>query len=571
MKKKCIAITCIMCILLGLLSACGRQLPSTTSGTPESTVSNGEIPTVSDDAAALDEFSSAQASVQSQPESILPIADESVTYHLWTGMAPYVSGYINDFSENSVINELEKITNIHLEIQTLSNENESQAFALMISSGSWDGIDILSSVDRYYVGGANQAIQDGVLIDLRQSIADYVPNFQKTLDEDEALRKIMVTDDGYITNFPLLYDEPMADYSGFMIRKDWLDEVNMAIPETYDELHDALVAIQPAHGATMLLPAMGCTTSDGFASGFGISGKFYDMSQEFPFYVEDGIVKFGMVEEGYREFLTTLSQWYSEGLIYPEYYSASEMLASQDTSLTVDNKVSVIYDDVAMMGDYKNLSDDSDFNLAAIPDPVQEKGDINHIGFEASRFNTNLWYITSSCEDVETLCKWINYLYSEEGSLLCLYGVEGEGMEYGEDGLPQYSELITNNPDGINSKVASCMYAIGDGAPIPYYTSYIKRPVNYSQEQQEAFDIWANASDEANNYPKGAALNSTESEEAGNLMSDINTYVREMVTKFIVGQASLDDFDSFVDELNNMGVPRLVMLYQNAYDRYLEK
>ena len=49
----------------------------------------------------------------------------------------------------------------------------------------------------------------------------------------------------------------------------------------------------------------------------------------------------------------------------------------------------------------------------------------------------------------------------------------------------------------------------------------------------------------------------------------LGTYVTEECTKFILGTRSLDEFDSYVEELKSMQVERAIELKQAAYDRYM--
>lgn len=51
--------------------------------------------------------------------------------------------------------------------------------------------------------------------------------------------------------------------------------------------------------------------------------------------------------------------------------------------------------------------------------------------------------------------------------------------------------------------------------------------------------------------------------------SDIDTYMDETVSKFVVGDLSLDQFDSFVQQLKDMGIEDCIAIEQAAYDRYL--
>ncbi|MBQ2743027.1 MAG: hypothetical protein IJF32_09500, partial [Oscillospiraceae bacterium] len=47
----------------------------------------------------------------------------------------------------------------------------------------------------------------------------------------------------------------------------------------------------------------------------------------------------------------------------------------------------------------------------------------------------------------------------------------------------------------------------------------------------------------------------------------IEVFVNEMVAKFVLGQEPLTGFDSFVEDVNEMGVDRVLEVYENAYNR----
>ena len=47
----------------------------------------------------------------------------------------------------------------------------------------------------------------------------------------------------------------------------------------------------------------------------------------------------------------------------------------------------------------------------------------------------------------------------------------------------------------------------------------------------------------------------------------VKTYVDEMLTRFITGDADIDaEWDSYIETLNSQGLPRLLEIYQTAYD-----
>ena len=51
----------------------------------------------------------------------------------------------------------------------------------------------------------------------------------------------------------------------------------------------------------------------------------------------------------------------------------------------------------------------------------------------------------------------------------------------------------------------------------------------------------------------------------------VYTYVNEQVMKFILGDRDLAEFDTFVKEVNEMGLKDCIELQQKAYDAYLAR
>lgn len=66
-------------------------------------------------------------------------------------------------------------------------------------------------------------------------------------------------------------------------------------------------------------------------------------------------------------------------------------------------------------------------------------------------------------------------------------------------------------------------------------------------------------------------MTAEERKEAANLENTINVYVTEHALKFVTGEESLDNFDKFVNDLNDQGLERLLEIRQAAYDRFLNR
>ena len=94
---------------------------------------------------------------------------------------------------------------------------------------------------------------------------------------------------------------------------------------------------------------------------------------------------------------------------------------------------------------------------------------------------------------------WCNYWYTPEGTLLANYGIEGKSWEYNEDGEPQFTDLILNNPD-MAFDIAISVYCEFNGGG--YYILNAKTDSNYTEVQLNARKNWLTNSDDAYNYPQ---------------------------------------------------------------------
>ena len=87
---------------------------------------------------------------------------------------------------------------------------------------------------------------------------------------------------------------------GMVVRKDWLDDLGLKEPETYDDWYNMLKAFKDVKKAEapMMLYFTGFNPMNIFEGGYGITETFFQV---------DGKVKYGPLEPGYKEYITMLS------------------------------------------------------------------------------------------------------------------------------------------------------------------------------------------------------------------------------------------------------------------------
>lgn len=158
--------------------------------------------------------------------------------------------------------------------------------------------------------------------------------------------------------------------------------------------------------------------------------------------------------------------------------------------------------------------------------------------------------------------RWIDYFYSDEGSYLMRYGVEGKTWTRNAEGKPEYMDNILNNPDGATSVIGKITIWPGGGAP-QYMTedNCIATVSETTMEAQKALDPYV-----PENIYAAPMFSQEVNERLVVLETDLNNYLKEAIAKFIIGELPFEEWDTYVETLNKIGLEEWVSIYQDAFD-----
>lgn len=582
MKKKLLATLLASCMLIGLFAACGSQ-PSTlaSASAPEPSQSAEappadaatEAPAENPPAeASTPEASAAEETVQTTwPANPLgnvdlPLTDDPVTVTMWMGVNPNVLKITEDIGNDCALwNELATRTGVSLDFTVVNPDTESEKFNLMVASN--DLSDIISNATTLYTNGGEAAVADEILIDhLPYLTEELTPQICKLMEAYPDAVPEALTESGWLAGMPQLSMQTETTQTfGPMIRKDWLDELGLDVPETYDELHDVLKAFKEKKGADAALVLNYAATgiNNGLVQGYGINGLVADAAMSEPYYQVDDTVMYGPIQPEFKEYLTMVHDWYEEGLIWQDFMSFTDF-QNPPTDVILADRTGVFYGEVTYIATLEDASTTEGFELVAIPDFVQKSGDTIPFKEERAYAASTPWSISTQCECPELLMQWCNYMYTDEGALLCNYGLEGESFEYDENHVPVFTDLVLNNPD-MSTTVALFMYCLDRG---PFYRDETREQSGYTQAQKDASSIWQSNLSVGRGIGS-TALNTEESSEVNQFYGDIKTYIEQSVLEFIIGNRDLTEFDAFVDHIEGMGIDEVTACYQAAYERYL--
>ena len=185
----------------------------------------------------------------------------------------------------------------------------------------------------------------------------------------------------------------------------------------------------------------------------------------------------------------------------------------------------------------------------------------------AGNMSSTVTVITSACKDPVAAVRFIDYMYSPEGSDLLTWGIEGETYRI-VDGKKELTEKALT-VDEENGWLTLYTYAIGHTA-FPKYDGETVVLASYPEEQLVAERTWADAST-ALIYPPYINFSMEQQAYCDSLMDEMETYITEMSIKFITGEEPLTNFDAYVAQLTKMGIDNVLAIYRDAYVRYMEK
>jgi len=556
MKKRIVAILTGLSMTVTLLAGCGdAKKQESVQNAPKA------------ESSSQTETSSASQTAEENNNTdgfTYPLTDGSkLTY--WAELNQNVSANYVNLGETPFAQAWMEQTGVEIDFQHPPANQGKEQFSLLLADGNLP--DLMEYAWMSYPGGPEKAIQDGNIIALNDVFEQYCPNLMKYLEENPDIERMIKTDEGHYYVFPFIRgDDALCNTIGLMLREDWLKELNLEVPTTIDEWHTVLTAFKEKKGATAPFTweyTMGALTQvNPFAYAYGTTQEFYKGT--------DGKIYFGAVEEGYKEYLTTFNQWYKEGLLDQDL--ATLALDQVSAKMTNGSAGASMGWAGSRMGTWINAAQatDSDYMLVAAPYPTLVKGDKPEMGQIDNRYpNQGCVAITTSCQDVETAARLLDYAYSEEGHMLFNFGIEGESFTM-IDGYPTYTDTILNNPDGWSVAQSLSAYIRGNyNGPFVQDIRYLEQYYTIDN-QKETNAVWG-ATNAASYKIPPITPTAEESKEFSTIMNEINTYRDEMTLKFIFGTENLDDFEDYVKTIENMGLKRALEIQNAALERYQER
>ncbi len=428
-----------------------------------------------------------------------------------------------DPNKEYVAKFLEEKTNYKVKYEMLPEEMPDEKLNLLMSNKeNYDYIKV--SKEQFF-----KLAQAGALEPLNELIDQYAPIVKEGINEDTW--KATTIDD-------TIYGIPegitgLGANSSLVVRKDWMDELGLEIPQTRDELYNVLKTIKEKKNVIPLAGLEGIYLE--IAASFGIANPWKEVDGKLIHRVEDPKMK---------EYLAFMNKLYTEGLIDSEWpiNTGSKIIEKFSSGKAAMMSLPWFSTPPTVSALMKNFPD---AELEALP---YLKGDDGQA----------VWGVNAGITYVVALPKWsknkehtMNYLNTKlEEDIFKELVIGKEGVHHRvEDGkyypiLPQFNDELNNASyflTGVDERVYSS-YWQARVRKDPVLQSY------YEKYQELVKDIML----------IDPLSNAAPIESVSKNNQVLHKFTDDTFLKYIAGAESLDNFDSYLAKWRADGGEQMV-------------
>ena len=453
-----------------------------------------------------------------------------------------------------MLQEYEKRSNVQMVYQEVPSQGYDEKKSLLFASNDLPDVFVRAQLSKVEI--AKYGMESGQLIPLNDLLAKYAPNFMAIMAKYPTIKASITSADGNIYALPEL-DLSNTGRMGFKqwINKEWLAKLQLKAPTTTDELVTVLRAFRdndPNGNGLKDEIALGIREASSIyvlGGAFGLQNQMKDTIN-----IVDGKIHFWLKDDKFKSYLQFLNQLYEEKLLWKDYYKRDLPSWRSNLSNALFGAFYMPYSDVFL----KVENQFTGYTPIVGPYGDQLWSDANSGVLAVGAFA-----ISNICENPEVAMRWVDYFYSEEGSLFFRYGVEGETYKLNEQGDPVFMDSILKDPKGFMTALGQINLVPGGGFPqvitndtdgvvasaltkevsammVPYLPEKVYLQPSFTQEESELYVA---------------------------IVQDMYKYRDEAVTKFILGEWDFNKWDEYRATLDKIGLPKLEKLYQQAFDR----
>ena len=531
--KKLMAILMAVTLIFSM-SGCGEKKPADVSSTGGASQEQGSGDAGDDDKAKTIDTS------------------EKITISVFGSTHPFLS----DWEDITLFDTMSEKFNVKFEFENAPADAYQEKLGLKMASKQLP--DLLFPA-QLTPSREVQYASEGLLLPLNDLIDTYGDNTKALFAQHPDVQTAFTTPDGNIYSLGDVLKQSIAQVQYLWVNGYWLEELEITeFPETLDELTVMLKRFRDedpnGNGKADEIPVMSemkIGAKHYFLGAFGLANDSFEEV--------DGNVRFNAATENYKSYLEYVKMLFDEKLIDPNMFT-------QNFEQSLGKSKSGIHGIAAVA--VPSISYDADLTLHKMLPPVTSEYATEKLVLTSAGINRGAAAITTTNENPERTFQILDWLYSDEGSILSHYGPEGGYWKWADDS--QEKRELMPLEEGQAAGQLRGKYTVAVGLSIPK-NSKVETEKTFANEFS-AYRI--EEADKLAEYGKTPMpllyLTAEEQAKVTAIESDITSYIEQMTAKFITSAESLDDFDAYVAQLEKMGLQEYTDIYQTAYDRVMK-
>ena len=460
--------------------------------------------------------------------------------------------------EQPVIKELEKRLGINIELLIYPASDYNTKLSMLL--GSNDLPDITFST---YTKLADYVAED-MFVNLSKNW-DKLPNYAATIERFPALANAFKVE-GNLYWFIMTAEDAEAYGNTPLIRQDVVKAIGRELPTSFDELYETLKAIKAYDPDSIPFVTRGTDVLWRMGYSYGTYNGIY-------FEPDSSKYEYGPLYDRYRSFMEYMNKLYNEGLLDPDFSTSNKTIWMENLT---SGKSYFFYDNGSFTTDINMVTTATNPEAKFVPMTTLKNpfGGQRNQFFEGvgyiSPFRNDVWVINNESKHVDEALKFMDYLYSEEGAMLCSYGIDG--LHYTVDADKNVSlemDLVNYYKKNANDPYREYKNSLGTGALAVSGRFYETRKWFLDDDSNAMYQFWLN-DPYMTAYTYTLCLSADQSEAVVDKKTACDTYVATESLKFIMGTRSLAEFDDFVAELIRLGAQDVEAIYNEAYQNSLK-
>ncbi|MFK7692448.1 extracellular solute-binding protein [Paenibacillus sp. HJGM_3] len=424
-------------------------------------------------------------------------------------------------------------TNITIKQET---QTGPESLALAIASGDMPDLFSVFPPDAQKYG------PQGAFLDLSKHL-DKMPNVKAFIASRPDYAQRITQPGGEIYN--LLNDGAGAgNQLVWFYRDDIFKKHNLPEPKTWDEVYETAKKLKELYPDSYpFLFRHGINTLKYFGPQFGV----------YPMFFEDkatGKIKFGVTDPGFKKMVEYLNKFYKERLIPPDWLSMdykawTQFVTTNKSFMTLQfiGQIEIMNTQLTGGAHLKFMAPPLGYGSKAyIP-----KADLEEYGFAVS----------SKTKNLDAALRYLDFIYSKEGKDLLSWGKEGETYKV-ENGKRKFMPTF-KEPNDLRKELG----ILTTGA---YGLADFNASLSLSNENEQ----YSFAEASKYHFPVINALPPLTGDEKAAIAAtedQVNKFYETSVTKFIMGDTPMSQWDTFLSDMNKLGVQKLIDTYQVGLDR----